>query len=286
LLHSSCEDIFRQLEDNSIDAIITDPPYVVSDESTTGGEEEIANLGHRRAIQRNMGKWDEEFDPDFLIEQAARVLVPGGWLVVFSGDSMFGKYHDGIKHRCDEQGHNLFAYKWTVTWHRTNAAPHIRKTNFVSTNEFIKAGIKLDDGKKIKPISWNWLGQRNMANFIQGPNCMGRERLYWHTDDHGVIYPCIQYNHCHWCGSRGKDDRRRHPTQKPLYLWEHLYKILTKPGMKVFDPYAGLGSSGIAAKKYGLDWFGSEISEEYATAGQMWASGRWRPRSDEQLDLL
>lgn len=280
LLHSSCEDIFSQLEASSIDAIITDAPYAVSTQDMIGGEKEISGFPDRRAIQRDMGEWDKKFDPAFLIEQAARALVPGGWFVAFAGDRMFGKYREGIEKHKDLQ------YKFTITWHRTNPMPQIRKVNFVSTNEYIHGAIRLDEGKKTKPIAWNWLGQRNMLNFVQGPNCGGRERLYWHTDDHGVIYPCIKYNRCHWCRSRGKDDRQRHPTQKPLYVWEWLYARLTVPGMKVFDPYAGLGSSGIAAKKHKLDWFGSEVSQEFAAAGQMWAAGQWRPRNDEQLDLL
>lgn len=52
--------------------------------------------------------------------------------------------------------------------------------------------------------------------------------------------------------------------------------------MKVYDPYAGVGSSGVAAVKYGLEWFGSEIDQEYAAAGQLWLAGKWEVGSEEQ----
>jgi len=45
---------------------------------------------------------------------------------------------------------------------------------------------------------------------------------------------------------------RKYPTQKPVSLLEKLYSIFTRPGQTILDPFAGSGSSGIAAAKMRL----------------------------------
>ena len=59
----------------------------------------------------------------------------------------------------------------------------------------------------------------------------------------------------------GKD--RQHPTQKPISYVKTLIKNSTKKGDKVFDPFAGSGSTLVAARELGLDFCGCEIDEEY-----------------------
>ena len=60
-----------------------------------------------------------------------------------------------------------------------------------------------------------------------------------------------------------KDDSRFHPTQKPIELYAWIYKLFAKPGMKIFDPFLGSGSSRIAAYNANLDFTGCEIDEYY-----------------------
>ena len=66
------------------------------------------------------------------------------------------------------------------------------------------------------------------------------------------------------CAPQGKaDDPRFHPTQKPIDPYRWIYNLFAKPGMKVFDPYLGSGSSRIAAYDAGLDFVGCEIDPIY-----------------------
>jgi site-specific DNA-methyltransferase (adenine-specific) len=55
--------------------------------------------------------------------------------------------------------------------------------------------------------------------------------------------------------------QRRHPYEKPPELWRHLLRRLP-PGL-VVDPYAGSGSSAVAARSEGLPWVGIEVDEGY-----------------------
>ena len=54
-----------------------------------------------------------------------------------------------------------------------------------------------------------------------------------------------------------------HPTVKPIALMEYLIKMVTPKGGVVLDPFAGSGSTLVAAKQNGFDFIGIEITEEY-----------------------
>lgn len=54
-----------------------------------------------------------------------------------------------------------------------------------------------------------------------------------------------------------------HPCQFPIGLVERLVLGLTNPGDNVLDPYIGVGSSAIAALKNGRHAYGCDITDEY-----------------------
>lgn len=56
---------------------------------------------------------------------------------------------------------------------------------------------------------------------------------------------------------------KAHPTEKPVELMEHYILNSTQPGDIVLDPFAGSGSTLIAAQKNGRRWIGCEIDPSY-----------------------
>ena len=54
-----------------------------------------------------------------------------------------------------------------------------------------------------------------------------------------------------------------HPTVKPLKLMSYLCRLITPPNGTVLDPFAGSGSTGLAAIKEGFGFIGIELNEEY-----------------------
>ena len=64
-------------------------------------------------------------------------------------------------------------------------------------------------------------------------------------------------------GDKSKNEKRIHPTQKPVALYAWLYQQYAKPEDKILDTYLGSGSSRIAAWKLGLDFVGFEIDKYY-----------------------
>jgi site-specific DNA-methyltransferase (adenine-specific) len=63
--------------------------------------------------------------------------------------------------------------------------------------------------------------------------------------------------------SRGAGEKRVHTTQKPLRLMRQLVEDFTDPGDLVMDPFAGSGSTGVAALCLGRRFLGWEIDDNY-----------------------
>ena len=66
---------------------------------------------------------------------------------------------------------------------------------------------------------------------------------------------------CPTCGKPAK--RLAHPTVKPVALMEYLIKLITPPGGVVLDPFAGSGSTLVAAQNLGVRAVGMEREAEY-----------------------
>jgi site-specific DNA-methyltransferase (adenine-specific) len=64
-----------------------------------------------------------------------------------------------------------------------------------------------------------------------------------------------------WTGPR--ETNSVHPTQKPLWLMEALILDFTDPGDLILDPYAGSGSTGVAAIRLGRRFIGWERDPKY-----------------------
>jgi DNA modification methylase len=54
-----------------------------------------------------------------------------------------------------------------------------------------------------------------------------------------------------------------HPTVKPVALMRHLVRLVTPPGGTVLDPFAGSGTTLVAAVLEGFDAIGCEMTDEY-----------------------
>lgn len=67
-------------------------------------------------------------------------------------------------------------------------------------------------------------------------------------------------------GNKALNEKRIHPTQKPIALYMWLLKKFAERGWRIFDPFLGSGSSRIAAYRLGLDFVGCESDKEYFNA--------------------
>lgn len=64
-------------------------------------------------------------------------------------------------------------------------------------------------------------------------------------------------------GNKKLNEKRIHPTQKPVNLYRWIAKRYLKPGQIILDTHVGSGSSLIAFEEYGLQYVGYEIDKKY-----------------------
>lgn len=79
----------------------------------------------------------------------------------------------------------------------------------------------------------------------------------------------IRLFHLPWVGfgAVNAKEERIHPTQKPVKLYDWIYKNYLPQGGKVIDTHLGSGSNAIAAHKAGnIDFVGCELDKDYFDA--------------------
>lgn len=211
----------QSLPDKSVDILLTDPPYNLAPyakeltfswrESLSGGD-----------------SWDAiPFYPQYYQSEIQRVLKPKGTVFAFTTYNLIGIWHSTFD--------PLYDTFQMITWHKTNPPPKIRRQGFLNACEHIVCFWN-------KGHIWNFSKQNEMHNFIEGPICMGKERL------------------------RGK---YYHRNQKPLYLLSKILSWVSFPGAIVCDPFMGVGSTGVAALRAGCSFWGCNITPLSVEATEM-----------------
>lgn len=150
--------IIKSLPDHSIDLLLTDPPYNLSDYSTGN-----IKMPWRSEINNDIADWDKiTFDPNDYVDEFLRVLKPTGNIFAFTSYNLIGRWHEVFDKHFD-----TFQF---MVWHKTNPVPKIFKAGFLNSCELIVCMWN-------KGHTWNFINQKEMHNFIESPICMGKERL-------------------------------------------------------------------------------------------------------------
>jgi site-specific DNA-methyltransferase (adenine-specific) len=81
----------------------------------------------------------------------------------------------------------------------------------------------------------------------------------------GVTVKMFKYD---WVGfgAINAGEKRIHPTQKPVALYDWIFANYATPSQKILDTHLGSGSSRIAADKAGMDFVGCELDKDYFNA--------------------
>ncbi len=97
IICGDCIEEMKEMEENSVDSIVTDPPYAFE-----GGfmDKEWDNFAEPKQYQKWCEKW---------AEQCLRVLKPGGYILAFSGTHSFHRLAVGL----EDAGFNI---KTTIMW--------------------------------------------------------------------------------------------------------------------------------------------------------------------------
>lgn len=162
-----CGDAFQEMqrlieEGISIDLVVTDPPYNISDPAKV-----IKRQGE--IVEADIAEWDHQTREEYeefirkLLVSIRDVLKPTGSFYVFLDKAFSGK----AWFMAEELG---LKPKNIVHWVKTNPTPHARKNNYLSAVEHILFGVKSDD------YTFNFTTDNEMHNVIRCPVAGGEER--------------------------------------------------------------------------------------------------------------
>ena len=222
-------ELLKTIESNSVDLVLTDPPYIISKksgmqsyrDSIENGGKVNEKYGKKFAVTTEFGEWDSSYTIDDLkhsIDEFYRILRPGGSCIIFFDlwkiETLKGLLSKFSKHRL-------------IEWIKTNPMPINQYATYLSN-------------------------AREMSI-----SCVKGGKATFNSKYDKGIYEYPIYS--------GKD--RFHPTQKSLPLFEELITKHSNEGDIVVDPYAGSGTTALAAKNTNRIYICGELSDEYFQKG-------------------
>jgi site-specific DNA-methyltransferase (adenine-specific) len=283
IFHADCFDILKTIPDNSVDAVITDPPY--------------GYLKH---------KLDCPFDAQLLFSECFRVLKDTGFLLFFGRGVPLSKWNI----ICDDLG---FIFKEELIWYKKNLSNPCHpvgrlhelaslfgkkksKLNriYIDKLEFDEAinpnGIVFDYKrilagiKNIKSYEDFIFWTRKKINREEKHKIMGQCKKgldvafsTYQIHQRGCLFKSIMpvnREHYHF----------QHPTQKPVKLFKQLIELTTKEGDLILDPFAGSFTTSLACLELNRKYTCIEKDKEYYEVGKN-RIAKWHEENN-QKDLF
>jgi len=234
LFHGDCLEVLKKLPDNSLDLVLSDPPY-----------EQNARL-----------EWDKIINFDKLWVELNRI-IKDKTPIVLMGNQPFTT--DLINSKRD-----WFRYEWV--WdkhiprgmHQAKSQPMRKHENIIVFSREYPMNyypIMEERDKPIRRKNYNKNSKGIDGNYKEDQT--NKWFTYTHKNPHTIITDC-------WEKNKGKI----HPTQKPVSLMKYLIQTYTKENDIVLDFCFGSNSTGVAAKELGRRYIGIEKEEKYFNIGK------------------
>lgn len=223
LYNENCIKVMDRLDSESVDLILTDPPYNLGNFM----KNRDTNLGKMRENffadagwdNLELSEWIKSMDDFF--DKASKVIRIGGSVIMFMSILKV----ETVIRIAENHG---FYYKTTGIWHKTNPMPRNMNLHFVNSTE-----------------AWIYFIYKKKTGTFNNDGAMY----------HDFIETSVTSN--------GERRYGKHPTQKPESLMAHFIELLSNPGEVVLDPFMGSGTTGVAAKKLSRNFIGIEIDDSY-----------------------
>ncbi len=252
ILCGDCEEVLKEMPDNTVDLIFTSPPYADQRKKTYGGIRPDAYV--------------EWFLPK--AEQFFRVLKPTGTFILNIKERVVnGERHTYVLElilKLREQG-----WLWTeeFIWHKKNSYPgkwpnrfrdaweRLLQFNKQRRFKMYQEAVMVPIGDwaqerlaRLSPTDWVRDESRVQSGFGKNvSNWLGRKLVY----PDNVIHMATE------CSNRG------HSAAFPVDLPRWFIKLFTAEGDIVLDPFIGSGTTAVAAKELGRHYVGIDINADY-----------------------
>jgi len=224
IYNGDCLEIMSRLKDKSVDAIITDPPYGITN-----------------------CDWDSVIPFSSMWEQLKRIIKPNGAIVLFGSEPFSSALRMS----------NLKMYKYDWVWDKIRGVGYLnaKKRPMMST-EYIHVFYRLQP--TYNPQMRERKKPRRSVN--SGNARVYKKKSAFIGEVLNKKYPV---NLIHFSKSSVKEDIAMHPTIKPVVLMEYLIKTYTNEGEIVLDFTMGSGTTLVACKKTNRNGIGIEQDKKY-----------------------
>lgn len=233
LHHGDCFDVLSSLSDNSVDLVLTDPPY---------GTTSI--------------KWDNVIDFGRMWVELERVVKPKTNILLFASQPFTSLLVVS----------KLEWFRNELIWNKNKCgSPGLAKKRPMKVHENILLFSK-ESGCTYNPIMETgepWTRKsKNPEGYGSGKNTHGYgfgEKKIFSTENKGTRYPKSILH-----ASRNFSAQQTvHPTQKPTNLLNWLIMTYSNSGELVLDFTMGSGSTGVSSKLTGRKFIGIEKEKTY-----------------------
>ena len=229
LIHGDCLEKMKDIEDGSVDMVLTSPPY---------------------AIGKN---YDESIDLDSFISEASKKLQDNGvfaWQVGNRVSNGFIQPIDILTYGTFiKLGFNMVN---RIVWTFGHGA-HCR-------NRFSGRYETISIYSKNKDHTFNLDDVRVPQKYPNKKHFKGVKKGQLSGNPKGKnpedVWDITNVKHNH-------PEKTEHPCQFPEELCERLIKAFTNNGDTILDPFMGSGTTGVAAKNLNRDFIGIELDEAY-----------------------
>lgn len=228
LYQGDCLEVMKNIEDGSVDLILTDPPY-----GTTAC------------------KWDSVIPFEPMWEQLNRIIKPSGAIVLFGSEPFSSALRMS----------NIKNYKYDWVWVKPQGTDPLMArfrpmNNIENISVFYRKTASYYEQCSIgKPyqITRDKNERINETTFLK----TFKETTTINTGTRKPLRT-LYYN----------KDKGLHPTQKPVALLEYLIKTYTLEDETVLDFTMGSGSTGVACLNTNRNFIGIELDERYFNIAQ------------------
>lgn len=274
IFNEDCRKGIKKLPNNSIDLIVTDPPYFIDGMGDDWNDITLTKKAKKSGVIGGLPvgmKFDRKQGEDLqkflqpLCKEFFRVLKPGGFCVVFSQ----GRLYHRTAMSLDLEGfeiRDLLGWKYEGQAKAFSQSHFIKKDKNMSEEEKEQLIKELDGWKtpQLKPqIEPMVLAQKpKEGTFVENwiKYHVGLLNTKESLDD---MFPGNIMEISKRVRKDETDEKIQHMTVKPVCLISHIIKLFTIEGQTVLDPFTGSGSHGVAALQSGRNFIGFEIEPKY-----------------------
>lgn len=274
LIQGDCRSGLKEIPDNSIDFIVTDPPYFIDGMDNNWNDKKLKTKASKSGVigglpvgmkfDREQGRKLQEFlEP--ICDEFFRILKPGGFCIIFSQ----GRLYHRTTMALDVAG---FEIRDLLGWKYEGQAKAFSQDHFIKKDKKMSEKEKQDLIKELEGLKTPQLKpQIEPMTLAQKPK-EGTFVENWKKYKVGLVdvresldgmFPGTIMEVSKKVRKNETDEKIEHMTVKPVMLISHLIRLFTRKGQTILDPFMGSGTTGVACKNLNRNFIGIELDEEY-----------------------